>query len=240
MSISERKEREREQRRYGILRAAKDVFFRNGFEKTSMEMIAEECQLAKGTLYLYFKSKEELYVSLVEDGILILDAMMAKVIEEDLPHDQKLLAMVKAYYDFTQTNHEHYTVLKMIDVGALNGKVEQEKLDVILRSRATAFERMTRVAAEAIERGVFKTKYQPHEIVLMLWASSSGAVMMCGDKCQQHEMFKEIDSEKFVMRIARGLIESFKMANMHEESLAREAAFAKPTKARKPTEIGLN
>lgn len=240
MSISERKEREREQRRYGILRAAKDVFFRNGFEKTSMEMIAEECQLAKGTLYLYFKSKEELYVSLVEDGILILDAMMAKVIEEDLSHDQKLLAMVKAYYDFTQTNHEHYTVLKMIDVGALNGKVEQEKLDLILRSRATAFERMKRVAAEAIERGIFKTKHQPHEIVLMLWASSSGAVMMCGDKSQQLEMFKEVNSEKFVMRIARGLIESFKMANMHEESITREAVQAKPIKARKPTEIGLN
>jgi AcrR family transcriptional regulator len=232
MSISERKEREREQRRHGILRAAKDVFFRNGFEKTSMEMIAEECQLAKGTLYLYFKSKEELYVSLVEDGIRILDAMMAKVIEEDLPHDQKLLAMVKAYYDFTQANQEHYTVLKMIDVGALNGKVEQEKLDLIQSSRETAFERMKSVVADGIERGVFKTKHQAHEIVLMLWASSSGAVMMCGDKSRQMQLFKSVNSEKFLMRIASALIESFKAPSVCEESLAAQP-LASPQKPKK-------
>lgn len=240
MSISERKEREREQRRHEILKAAQRVFFRHGFDKTSMEMVAEECQLAKGTLYLYFKSKEELYVSLVQDGIEILDAMMAREIEKRLPHDEKLLAMVRSYFEFTQMHQEYFAVFKMIDVGVLNGKVEQEKLDSIQRLRVTAFERMKNVVSEAMERGEFKTTHQPQEIVMMLWASTFGAIMMCSEKCQQLDMFKEVNAEKFVMRIAKGLIESFKTANVVEESLARGQAHAKPTKARKPSKIELN
>ena len=240
MSISERKEREKEQRRHEILKAAQRVFFRNGFEKTSMEMVAEECQLAKGTLYLYFKSKEELYVSLVQDGIDILDAMMEREIQKQLPLEEKLLAMVKTYYDFTQSHHEHFAVFKMIDVGTLDGKVDQEKLDSIQRSRATAFERMKNVVSEAMKRGEFKTKHEPQEIVMMLWAATFGAIMMCGEKCQQLDMFKEVNPEKFVMRIARALIESFKTANVLEEPLTREASPAKPNKARKPSAIELN
>ncbi len=240
MSISERKEREREQRRHEILKAAQRVFFRNGFDKTSMEMVAEECQLAKGTLYLYFKSKEELYISLVQDGIEILDSMMAREIEKRLPLDEKLLAMVRAYFEFTQSHYEYFAVFKMIDVGTLDGKVDQEKLESIQRSRATAFERMKNVVAEAMKRGEFKTTHQPQEIVMMLWASTFGAIMMCGEKCQQLDMFREVDAEKFVIRIARALIESFKTANVPEEPLAREAVHSKPTKARKPTEIKLN
>lgn len=182
-------------------------------------MIAEECQLAKGTLYLYFKSKEELYVSLVQDGIEILDAMMIREIEKQLPFEEKLLSMVKAYFEFTQSHREHFAIFKMIDLGALDKKVDREKLDAIQRARSTAFERMKNVIADAIRRGELKTKHQPQEIVMMLWAASFGAIMMCGEKCQQLDMFKEVDPEKFVMRIARALIESFKTANVPEEPL---------------------
>ncbi len=235
MSISERKEREREQRRHEILKAAQQVFFRNGFEKTSMEMIAEECQLAKGTLYLYFKSKEELYVSLVEDGISILDNMMKDVSESKMPEDEKFLAFVKAYFDFTETHREHFAIFKMIDFGALNGKVDQEKLDAIQQARAGAFERMEKVVQRAIEQGFFKTKHKPREVVMMVWAATFGAIMMCAhQQCQQFEMFREIDAEKFVMRIAQALIESFKTANTPEPSLSKELP-NKSSKKKKPS-----
>ena len=64
MGIHERKERERERRRQQIIVAAKRVFIRKGLSKTTMEDIANESELSPGTLYLYFKNKEELYASL--------------------------------------------------------------------------------------------------------------------------------------------------------------------------------
>ena len=60
MGIQERKEREKERRRQQIMVAAKRVFSEKGFNKATMEDIAHEAELSPGTLYLYFKNKEEL------------------------------------------------------------------------------------------------------------------------------------------------------------------------------------
>ena len=61
MGIAERKEREKEQRRKAILDAAEKVFFEKGLKYSTMDDVAEEAELSKGTLYLYFKNKEELF-----------------------------------------------------------------------------------------------------------------------------------------------------------------------------------
>ncbi|HOK23721.1 MAG TPA: helix-turn-helix domain-containing protein, partial [Candidatus Hydrothermia bacterium] len=52
-----------------ILRAARDVFGKKGFYETRMEDIATEAGIAKGTLYIYFPSKEELYECLLREGL---------------------------------------------------------------------------------------------------------------------------------------------------------------------------
>lgn len=64
MGIHERKEREKERRRQQILVSAKRVFSDKGYSRATMEDIANEAELSPGTLYLYFKNKEELYASL--------------------------------------------------------------------------------------------------------------------------------------------------------------------------------
>jgi len=64
MGIQERKQREKERRRQQIMVAAKKVFTAKGFTKTTMEDIAKEAELSPGTIYLYFKNKDELYASL--------------------------------------------------------------------------------------------------------------------------------------------------------------------------------
>ena len=66
MGIAERKEREKQQRREEIVQAAEEVFFSKGFEKSTMDDVAEKAELSKGTLYLYFKSKEELLIGIIE------------------------------------------------------------------------------------------------------------------------------------------------------------------------------
>ena len=61
-----RKERERERHRMEILEAAERVFVRKGYLATTVEEIAQEAEFAVGTLYNFFKGKEELYTHVVE------------------------------------------------------------------------------------------------------------------------------------------------------------------------------
>src|SRR5262245_9262774 len=63
-----------------ILQAARQVFARRGFADASMEEIAQVAGLAKGTLYLYYDSKRELYRAALRAGIVELCDVLEKAV----------------------------------------------------------------------------------------------------------------------------------------------------------------
>jgi TetR/AcrR family transcriptional regulator len=80
MTLEERRQRERDQRRDNIVNAANQLFFRKGFDEVSMEEIANEVELSKSTLYFYFKDKELLYFAIVNRGVKILRLIVVEEI----------------------------------------------------------------------------------------------------------------------------------------------------------------
>jgi AcrR family transcriptional regulator len=68
MGISERREREKAERRRTILKCAKELILSQGVERVSMEDIARRAELSKATVYLYFSSKEILLNEICEDA----------------------------------------------------------------------------------------------------------------------------------------------------------------------------
>ncbi len=69
MSQRDRKERERQARIELILKAGARVFAKEGYHDASMDMIAEEAELGKSTLYYYYKSKDELLLAVLANGV---------------------------------------------------------------------------------------------------------------------------------------------------------------------------
>jgi AcrR family transcriptional regulator len=69
-----RRERERVARRDDILRAAREVFGSRGFQEATLDEVASRAELAKGTLYNYFRNKEEIFRQIVAD---LLDDVLA-------------------------------------------------------------------------------------------------------------------------------------------------------------------
>ncbi len=107
MGIAERKERERLQRRNEILEAAEKVFFSRGIEKATMDDVAEEAELSKGTLYLYFKSKEDLHMSVAIKAIYLLATITREI--QDLKQNaiEKLIRMGRACIEFAGSHPDH-------------------------------------------------------------------------------------------------------------------------------------
>jgi len=68
MGISERRERERTERRNAILNCARELVLAQGVEHINMEDIAAKAELSKATVYLYFSSKEELLSEICEEA----------------------------------------------------------------------------------------------------------------------------------------------------------------------------
>ncbi len=65
MGIRERRERERSERRDSILQAAVQVYMEEGYHATTMDKIADVAELSRATLYLYFKTKDEIFVQAI-------------------------------------------------------------------------------------------------------------------------------------------------------------------------------
>src|SRR5215467_1811641 len=78
-----------------ILQSAIDTFSQYGFDKTRMEDIAEAAKLAKGTLYLYFKSKEGLFYAICERDLNKLKDELSNMFTTK----EDILSDVGTFYD---------------------------------------------------------------------------------------------------------------------------------------------
>ncbi len=108
MGITERKEREREQRRNDIIDAAEKVFFRKGIEFSTMEEVAEIAELSKGTLYLYFRIKEDLRFAIFQRGAAILNAIMKDTISDNETGKDQLITIGRAFIWFSEKYKDYF------------------------------------------------------------------------------------------------------------------------------------
>ncbi|GAV23421.1 TetR/AcrR family transcriptional regulator [Carboxydothermus pertinax] len=83
-----------------ILKAAAKVMSQKGFEKATMDEIAKISKVAKGTLYYYFKSKEELFLKLTLSILEELEVRTKKVLELKLSAREKITALIKVQVEF--------------------------------------------------------------------------------------------------------------------------------------------
>lgn len=101
---------DREVRRCAIIAAAAQLFAELGYSQCEMDRLAAKLKIAKGTLYLYFTSKEELFCACVDDGMLRLQtALHAAAAAEDDPLE-KIAAGIFAYLTFFD-EHSFYAEL---------------------------------------------------------------------------------------------------------------------------------
>ncbi|MCP4719563.1 MAG: helix-turn-helix transcriptional regulator [Desulfobacteraceae bacterium] len=79
---AQRRERERKYRSQTILSAAEALFAEKGFRKTSVDAIADQAEVSVGTVYFYFKNKEELLIHLFDESLYLLRSILGKEFEK--------------------------------------------------------------------------------------------------------------------------------------------------------------
>ncbi len=177
MGIQERKERDRERRRQDIMVAARRVFSAKGYEKTTMEDIAREVELSPGTLYLYFKNKDDLYASL---SLRVLQFMNVKLdhalADEGLDFDAKLrgimTAMMEVYdYDPLILNNVFH-----LQSSETLGNLSAELLAQINSLSRRALQTLARMFASEIRKGTI-VNYNATALADLVWGLFSGTVL---------------------------------------------------------------
>ncbi len=107
---SARKTREQEWRRRDILVAAERLFSKNGFFKTGMAEIAEAAEFAIGTVYHFFKSKEEIYISLIEAKMEEFAARIDARVAAAPTATGKVEAVIRTKLEYFEENRNFFRI----------------------------------------------------------------------------------------------------------------------------------
>jgi len=100
-----------ELRRSEILTAATEVFAAKGFDDTLMEEIARSAGLAKGTLYLYFSSKDEIYQAVVRQALDEVHTITRQHVEAASTFAERYAAFIRVRIAFWRDHDMLYRVI---------------------------------------------------------------------------------------------------------------------------------
>jgi TetR/AcrR family transcriptional regulator len=177
MGILERKEREKGHRREEILDAAQKVFFERGLHVATMDEIAEKAELSKGTLYLYYKSKEDLYLAVMMRGMEILRDLFAKVTQSDVSPAGKLVALGDAYLTFFNSHREYFRMAHFLQSPQFHKQVTAEMKQSCGILNRQVWELVTAIIQRCIDEGVLHKNLNPAEIGVILWSSATALML---------------------------------------------------------------
>ncbi|ALS26363.1 TetR family transcriptional regulator [Paenibacillus sp. 32O-W] len=88
---------EAERTRQQIMKSAKELFIRKGYGASSMEDICEEAGVSKGSIYYHFKSKEQLFLRLLEQNMLEWEDKWRELVKPGMTATEKLYALAEHY-----------------------------------------------------------------------------------------------------------------------------------------------
>ena len=172
-----RRQRERAARRRLILDAAKDIFAGRGFQNATVEEIANRAELAVGTLYRYFQSKEEMYVSLLFEAMEMFRQNIEAARTSDAAPDEQLRVVWRFFYDFYVEQPESYLAFMFLHNEGLRDVISAEVLAEINHRAGENF----RLVGEIVQAGVEVGIYRPVDsrgVVDVLWSLLMGLVQL--------------------------------------------------------------
>jgi AcrR family transcriptional regulator len=188
MTISNRKERQKEELKGKILQAARELFMQKGFEDTSIRSIAEKIEYSPTTIYLYFKDKDAIFCELHREGFALLNQYFRPLTHVSDPYE-RLKAINKAYISFAMENGELYDLMFIIN--APMESLKKDESDWEEGKRAFAF--LLNTIQECLDKGYFKGM-QPEVLAFTVWSMVHGiASLEIRNRCPVVEDLNEKD-----------------------------------------------
>jgi len=172
-----RREREKEERRQSILQAARKVFFQKGFHRATVDDVAELAELSKGTVYLYFESKETLLAHLLLEGLDELLEHLEEAYAETLSMraDERLRKLGLAYLNFFTEQPDYFWLLMATDRGRFRETVTPEVYQQVLSASLEGLDLAARAIQQGVDEGIFYCK-NVRQAASIFWATMNGVL----------------------------------------------------------------
>ena len=191
---SSRRQKEKEDRKEAILAAARQVFFEVGIRRATMDAIAARAKVAKGTVYLYFETKETILAHLLLEGLDTLSDDLAAAYGDETPSggEARLRRLAGAYYAFYQREPDYFRLLMAFDRGQFQESISNELYELILARGLRSLSWVTNAIQQAMDEGLFAAGDARH-LANMLWAALNGVLVLTSNPLRRKLVEQEVE-----------------------------------------------
>jgi TetR/AcrR family transcriptional regulator len=179
LSTADRRAREKAQRRQEILDAARQEFFERGFHSPTVDDVAARAEVSKGTIYLYFESKEEILAHLLIEGLdLLLSDMEAAFAPESSPSAESAMQdLTNAYLHFCQANPSYFRLIMAFDRGRFEEAISNELYQQVLDRSLQGLTLLAQIIEAGKESGEFAVD-DAWQAAGSVWAALNGVLVL--------------------------------------------------------------
>ena len=173
--VAPRPERAQPDTRARILKAAKEIFFRDGFADTNLDEVASRAAVGKGTLYRHFESKAELYVAVLAVGGALFDDAMRAAAEQGESSLERLGSIGRFYRRYWSEHPEYFFIFSVLHFQEFIGQLSPALLAEVRSIWERPLRQLEQVIADGVRCGELR-RCDPWVMANVIWRTGNSAV----------------------------------------------------------------
>ena len=178
MVFEEKRKKEKENRKNTILRAARRLFFDRGFKSVTVDNIAAKSEVSKGSIYLCFESKEEIYAQILISDNIALYERIKNFSAAEASASQLLMEFARIYVDYFLNDNELFRILMtfMLQTGQMN--LTEKQNTELIRSTNENIKIISEIIKKGIDSGEFAPIGNIRQMQNAIWGMLNGIISL--------------------------------------------------------------
>ena len=207
MIFERRRQREKNVRKNIILRAARKLFFEKGFKSVTVESISKKAELSKGAIYLYFKSKDEIYTQILLDDIGRVHKQFGHLLSNGGNAAEILFQLADIYIDIFLKDRELFRILMTFMLNSNHRNLPEHIENHIIKSTNKTIEIIDKVIKYGIANQEFPASISVRHARNAIWGLLNGVIslyLFTGLEANREELIRSTIKTGLVF-LVRGL-----------------------------------
>jgi TetR/AcrR family fatty acid metabolism transcriptional regulator len=200
MALQQGKTSRQERRRDELLEAAIKVFGEHGYEAATIDQIAAEAGVSKGTMYNYFSSKQDLFAQLFSRTVAADEQRMEELLRTDQAASDKIDGLLDLWFERLASYHNMGRLVLEFWASAAVGEDDGPFRGTLREMYQQTQDRLTRVLAAGAETGEFQLLHTPAVGASMIIALVDGLLLQAVTGISE-----TIHDERIVSVLKRGI-----------------------------------
>jgi len=178
VGLLERRGKEKDSRKKLILKSARTLFFEKGFNKVTVDEIAKTSELGKGSIYLYFRSKEEIYAEILLNDIDNFNQQISVLFDRKNSASDLLIEFSCIYVDFFLNDSELFRILMTYMLQPAKMNLSEKLNSQILGANAKSINAIGRILKLGADSKEFPADINLKQNQNAIWGLLNGIISL--------------------------------------------------------------